>query len=138
MENKKTNSVLKIISLIVLCIFYIVAGINHFWHPTTYLDLIPPYFPNHSLINIVSGVAEIIGGLLMIIPSTRKFAALLIIVMLITFIPAHIYLIQMKGCVSQRLCFAEWIAWIRLFPFQFILIWWAWKTYSWNKRKNVT
>lgn len=133
MKNKKQNNVLKIISLIVFCIFYIVAGINHFWHPKTYLDLIPPYLPDHSLINIVSGIAEIVGGILMIIPSSRKFAALLIIATLIAFIPTHIYLIQMKGCVSQRLCVTEWIAWIRLFPFQFILMWWAWRTYKWNK-----
>jgi uncharacterized membrane protein len=68
----------------------------------------------------------------MIIPFTRKYSALLLIALLTAFIPAHIYLIQMKGCVSQRICVAEWIAWIRLFPFQFILMWWAWKTYKWN------
>ena len=131
MKNK--NQVLKTISLPVLCSFYIVAGINHFWHPKVYLDLIPPYFPNHSLINIISGAFEIIAGILMIIPFTRKLSAWLIIAILISFIPAHIYFIQMKGCVSKNLCVAEWIAWARLFPLQFILMWWAWKTYSWNK-----
>lgn len=67
----------------------------------------------------------------MIIPSTRKFGAYLIIVMLTAFMPAHIYMINKGGCVSIYLCVSEWIAWARL-PFQFILMWWAWKTYKWN------
>ena len=114
-----------------LCSFYIVAGFNHFIHPNTYLDLIPTYLPQHQLLNNICGVCEIIAGVLMIIPSTRKPAAYLIILMLIAFIPAHIYHIQMQGCVSKYLCVAEWIAWARL-PFQFILMLWAWKTYKWN------
>ena len=133
MKNKNTLTVLKTISLLVLCSFYIVAGINHFWDPKAYYDLIPPYFPDHSLLNILSGAFEIIAGILMIIPVTRKPSAYLIIAILIAFIPAHIYLIQMKGCVSKKICVAEWIAWVRLFPLQFILMWWAWKTYKWNK-----
>lgn len=127
---------MKKISLVLLCTFYIGAGINHFWHPKGYLDLIPPYFSNHYLLNIISGVFEIIGGILMMIPFTRKISAWLIIALLIAFIPAHIYWIQQKGCVSNYLCVAEWIAWIRLFPFQFILMWWAWKTYQWNIANN--
>lgn len=124
---------LKKLNLILLCGFYLLAGINHFWHPDAYLDLIPPYLPNHYLLNIISGVVEISGGILMIIPFTRRIAAYLLIALLIAFIPAHIYLIQQKGCISKYLCVAEWIAWIRLIPFQLILMWWVWKTYKWNK-----
>ena len=120
------------INLFVFCTFYILAGINHFWHPHSYIDLIPPYFPDHNLLNFVSGGIEIIGGIFMIMPFTRKTGAYILIAALIAFIPAHIYLIQMRGCVSKNICVAEWIAWIRLFPFQFLLIWWAWKTYKWN------
>ena len=132
MINKKFT-VLKKISLVLICSLYIGAGINHFWHPESYVFLIPPYFPNRELINIISGIAEIIVGVLMIIPATRKLAAYFIIALLIAFIPAHIYWIQQKGCVSEYLCTPEWLAWVRLFPFQFLLMWWAWKTYQWNK-----
>ena len=129
----KLSNLFKKISLIAICLLYIGAGINHFWHPKSYVDLIPPYFPNRILLNYFSGIAEIFSGILMIIPSTRKLAALLIIALLIVFIPAHIYWIQMHGCISKYLCTPEWFAWIRLFPFQFVLMWWAWKTYLWNK-----
>ena len=83
MKTKNTHQVLKTISLLVICSFYIVAGYNHFRDPKFYLALIPPYFPDHSLINIVSGVFEIIAGILMIIPFTRKIAAYLIIAIFI-------------------------------------------------------
>lgn len=128
---------MKRLSFILFCALYIGAGVNHFWHPKAYIDLIPPYFPDHYLLNIIAGTFEIIGGVLMIIPSTRKISAWLIIALLIAFIPAHIYWIQMHSCVSKHLCTAEWIAWLRLFPFQFILIWWAWKTYKWNSKINI-
>jgi len=131
-ENKKANRLIKKGSLILLCVFYIGAGINHFWHPKTNIAIIPPYFPNPKFINIASGILEIIAGILVIFPYTRKLGTYLIILLLIVFIPAHIYLIQMKGCISQYLCISELFAWIRLFPFQFLLMWWAWKTYKLN------
>lgn len=135
-DYNKTNDILKTISLLLLCSLYVAAGINHFRDPQFYLDLIPPYFPNHNLLNFAIGILEVIAGLLMIIPFTRKLAAYLIIALLIAFIPAHIYLIQQKGCVSKYLCVSEWVAWARL-PLQFILMWWAWKTYKWNTGKNA-
>jgi uncharacterized membrane protein len=136
-ENKKANRLLKKGSLILLSALYIGAGINHFWHPKSYLAIIPPYLPKPDWINIASGLLEIIAGVLVIFPYTRKTGTYLIIILLIAFIPAHIYLIQMKGCVSRYLCTSELFAWIRLFPFQFILMWWAWKTYKWNQNPMV-
>lgn len=106
-------------------VFYIVAGINHFRNPEIYYSLIPPYFPSHSTINILAGIAEIMLGCLLLVNLTRKWAAYGIVLLLIAFIPAHIYHIQMKGCVPG-LCFAEWAVWLRLFLLHPILIAWAW------------
>lgn len=117
---------IKKISLILLIILYAAGGINHFVHKGFYYPLIPPYFPNPAFINIAAGVAEIVAALLLIFPITRKYGAYLIVAMLIAFIPAHIYMIQMKGCMSEAMCIPAWGAWLRLFPLQFILIWWAW------------
>lgn len=116
---------IKNISLILMTVFYLVAGINHFLHPENYYALIPPYFPFHQFINMVSGAAEIIFGGLLIFPTSRKAAAYGIVVLLILFIPAHIYMIQKGGCMSTQMCVPPWVAWVRLFPLQFILIAWA-------------
>lgn len=121
---------IKKISLVVISAFYIGAGINHFWHPQGYYEIIPPYLPWHSFINIISGLAEISLGVLFIFSNTRKLAAYGTVVMLILFIPAHIYMIQKGGCMGSQMCIPLWVAWLRLFPLQFILIWWAW----WHKK----
>ena len=115
----------KQISLIIMTVFYVVAGVNHFVHPHSYYVLIPPYLPYPFFINIASGVGEIICGALLILPSTRKAGAAGIIILLILFIPTHIYMIQKGGCMSATSCIPAWLAWIRLFPFQFVLIAWA-------------
>lgn len=117
------------ISLALMIALYIGAGINHFWHPQGYYSIIPPYIPDHYAVNIIAGISELVLGILLIYPLTRRFAAFGIIAMLIAFIPAHIYMIQKGGCMgpSPALCTTPFIAWIRLFPLQFILIWWAWR-----------
>ncbi len=113
-------------SLILLIILYAGAGVNHFIHPAGYYSIIPPYLPNHYLINILAGIAEIICAVLLAIPATRKLGANLVIAMLLAFIPAHIYMIQKGGCMGAEICIPLWGAWLRLFPLQFILIAWAW------------
>jgi uncharacterized membrane protein len=117
---------IKKISFILLIVLYAAAGINHFVQQRFYYPMFPPYLPNPVLLNILAGVAEVVAAALLIFPATRKFGAYLIIATLIAFIPAHIYMIQMGGCMSKDICIPTWAAWVRLFPFQFVLMWWAW------------
>ena len=114
-------------SLYAMSVFYILAGINHFIKPGFYLALIPPYFPHPEIINIVSGVLEIALGVLLLIPKTRNATAYAIILMLLAFIPAHVYHIQMDGCVSEELCVPVWVAWVRLLAVHPFLLLWAWR-----------
>ena len=116
----------KKISLIIMMLFYIVAGINHFRNPEAYYSIIPSYLPDPVWINTGSGIAEIILGVLLIFSKTRKIAAYGIIGLLIAFIPAHICMIQKGWCLSNGFCLPAWAIWVRLFPLQFLLMWWAW------------
>ncbi|MEO6843694.1 MAG: MauE/DoxX family redox-associated membrane protein [Ginsengibacter sp.] len=115
----------KKISLLLIILLYVGAGINHFWHPAFYYSIIPSYLPNPYLINIAAGTAEVVLGMLLILPTTRKAAAYLIIAMLIAFIPVHVYMIQKGGCMNELVCIQLWEAWLRL-AFQPVLILWAW------------
>ena len=117
----------KKISVIVIPVFYIVAGINHFLHPDSYYKIIPGYLPWPQFINLFSGAAEIILGSLFAFRSTRTFAAYGIIALLVAFIPAHIVMIQNGFCLSNGYCLPQWATWVRLFPLQFLLMLWAWK-----------
>lgn len=115
----------QLIAALVLGIFFILGGINHFVNPKFYLPLIPNYMPYHSFLNLASGAGEILAGIAVIIPTTKKLGSYAILFLLIAFIPAHIYFIQKGGCLSDTLCVPVWIAWARLFIIHPLLMYWA-------------
>jgi uncharacterized membrane protein len=114
-------------SLWLLTTFYCVAGLNHFIMPEFYYGLIPPWLPSAYSINIIAGIAEIILGLSMLYSGLRVYARWGIILMLIAFIPAHIYFIQIGACVPGGLCVPMWIAWLRLIVIHPLLMLWVWR-----------
>jgi len=103
---------------------YIIAGIYHFINPEFYNQLMPSWIPFHLPLIYISGVAEILLGVLLIPESTRKISAWLIIAMLIVFF--FLIHIPMTIIFYQSHNPHLWIAILRL-PLQFYLIWWAWK-----------
>ena len=107
--------------------FYLFAGYNHFASPTFYLPVIPPYLSQWAKeINLLAGVFEITLALLLIPSRTRLFAAKCIIIMLIAFIPSHIYFIQKGEFIIGSIEMTPIKSWIRLLIGQPILILWAW------------
>jgi uncharacterized membrane protein len=115
---------LKKISLVFLVALYLVAGSNHFVHPAVYLKLIPPYLPFAQILNLMAGFFEILFGLMLAFKLTRKVAVYGIILMLIVFVSAHIYMIQIAPFMLGKLLVTKTAAWIRL-PLQSILIVWV-------------
>lgn len=114
------------ILLVVLIAFYLFAGANHFANPSFYIPIIPPYLIKWgNEINIISGALEILLGLLLIPTSTREKAGLGIVVLLIAFIPSHIYFIQKGEFMIGSIIFNPLISSIRLFIGQPILMLWA-------------
>lgn len=110
-----------------LIAFYVFAGINHFWHASFYYPIIPPYFQQWAYqLNIIVALSEIGLGCLMLFSATRRLAAFGIILLLVVFIPTHIYFIQIGSCVPNGLCVPAWIGWARLLIIHPILIAWAW------------
>ncbi|MEX8548242.1 MAG: MauE/DoxX family redox-associated membrane protein [Mucilaginibacter sp.] len=117
-------SKLKQISLFLLIALYLVGGANHFANPDGYLKLIPPYLPFPKLLNLLAGFFELLFGLMLIFKTTRKYAVYGIILMLVAFIPAHIYMIQIAPFMLGKWLVTKTVAWIRL-PLQAVLIAWA-------------
>ncbi|MVM29675.1 DoxX family protein [Spirosoma sp. HMF4905] len=112
-------------SYLFLCLqalVYIVAGLNHFINPKTYLTIMPPYIPAHNLMVTLSGVAEVILGIGLLFPATRSLSAWGIMLLLIAVFPANVYM----ATSSRFRKFPAWLRWARL-PLQGILIWWAYK-----------
>jgi uncharacterized membrane protein len=108
-----------------LAYFFLAAGINHFIAPEFYLPLIPPFFSYPELINVLSGIGEILLGLGIMYFPTRSRAAWGILILLIAFIPSHVYFIEIGSCIENGLCVPEWVGWVRLLIIHPILIFWA-------------
>nr|WP_294784473.1 DoxX family membrane protein [uncultured Flavobacterium sp.] len=109
--------------LYLMALLYIGAGINHFRKPEMYIKIIPPAFKNPRLLNILSGAAEIILGILLTLPFTSHMAAWGIIVLLIAIFPANVYMLLNKKA-SFGLPIS--ILFVRL-PLQIVLIYWAYQ-----------
>jgi len=106
-----------------MAFLYVAAGIFHFVKPKIYRAIIPRWLPWHNQLILLSGIAEVILGILLIPITTRIIAAWFIIILLIAIFPANIQMaINWSRSKNPKL----WIAILRL-PLQLVLIWWAWQ-----------
>jgi uncharacterized membrane protein len=104
-----------------LILFFVGAGINHFRVPAAYLAIMPPYLPAPLLLVYLSGVAEIIGGLGVWYPPTRRVAGWGLLLLLLAVFPANVQA-ALYGVPDAAL--PSWVWWARL-PLQGILLWWV-------------
>jgi uncharacterized membrane protein len=123
--KEKRVGVVKRVLLVVMALFYVVAGANHFWNPEFYRPIMPPYLPYHDPLIYISGVAEIVLGLAVLVPRLRVAAAWGIILLLIAIFPANLHVaLYNVPLLGQAEGLGIW-NWVRL-PFQLVLIAWAW------------
>lgn len=111
----------------IYALFFVASGVNHLVMPDFYLPLIPEYIPSPEFVNLAAGVVEIVFGVGLMIRNLRFYSSLGIIILLLSFIPSHIYFIQMGSCVEGSLCVPSWLSWVRLIVIHPFLIWLAWK-----------
>ena len=112
---------MKEVSVYVMAVLYVVAGINHFVNPRFYLKIMPPRLAYPAALVKISGICEILFALLLLPVATRHIGATLIIFLLIAVFPANI---QMAINWHRKHNPKLWIAYARL-PLQLVLIWWA-------------
>ena len=109
---------------LILGLIFIVAGTLHFLIPGAYLRIMPPVLPAHLLLIDISGAAEILGGIGLLVPFTRHLAAWVLVALLIAVWPANIYTavahLPLAGMAGE-----SWLQWLRV-PLQLPLIYWAW------------
>jgi len=112
--------------LYLMVVFYIFGGYNHFKDPSFYIPLFPPYLSSWAVeLNMLAGFFEIIFGILLIPKQTRKWAGWGIVLMLLAFIPSHIYFIERGNFSLGSITMTPLISWIRLLVFQPLFILWA-------------
>ena len=102
----------------------VIAGILHFVSPESFESIVPRLLPGSGRFwTYVSGVAEIVIGIGVAVPATRRVAALCAAILFVCVFPANI---QDAVDTSSRATSELVITLLRL-PLQIPLVWWAWQ-----------
>ena len=108
----------------VLTVLMVGAGLGHFLVPHAYAATIPAALPAHLALVYASGVAEIAGGLGLVLPSTRRLAAWGLVALLVAVFPANVSMALHHLPLGTH-AVPAWTLWARL-PLQAVLVAWAW------------
>ncbi|WP_435361671.1 DoxX family protein [Haloarchaeobius sp. DFWS5] len=113
----------------VMGLLYIGAGVMHFVAPSVYAQIVPPMFPAALTLVYLSGVAEILLGVGVLVPRTQRVAAWGLIALLVAVFPANVYMatsgVVLEGAPAFMQDPSPIARWGRL-PLQGLLILWAW------------
>lgn len=83
--------------------------------------MIPPYVPFPRVMNVISGAAEIVGGIAVLFPRLRRAAGWGLIALLLAVFPANIH-VAFHGWDGVTI--PAWVLWARL-PIQVALVAWV-------------
>ena len=105
----------------------VVVGVLHFVNPGGFVRIVPAYLPAPLLLVWLSGVAEILGGLGLLVPRTRRLAAWGLVALYVAVFPANLNMALHQIPLGDAPIPADkvWLLWLRL-PFQALFIAWAW------------
>jgi uncharacterized membrane protein len=113
-----------------LAAFFTLAGAMHFLRPREYEAIVPPQVPRPREAVIVSGLAEIAGGLAVTGSRTRRFARWWLLGLLAAVFPANVHMTLHPEQVAERGVAADripaWLLWARL-PLQPLMALWVWR-----------
>ena len=119
-ETSLKPSRLKSALRLLLAILFVLAGLLHFVRPSMYLAIMPSLLPFPLALVYVSGFFEVLGGIGILVPCSRRWAGYGLIALLIAVFPANIKMFADNfegGHISIRTV----ILFLRL-PLQFGLI----------------
>ncbi len=113
MENTFKDPARKLLAL-----FFVCAGLMHFIRPRTFIEITPSYLPKRKEIVYASGAFEILGGLGLLFPFSRRIAAKGLVTLLYAVFP-----VNLNMAINKIDCgfIPKWLLWARL-PMQFLLI----------------
>ena len=103
-----------------MSLLYVIVGIKHFTNTDFFVNIVPSIINYKEEVVLVSGLIEMILGILLLFNQTRKLAAWGIILLLISVFPANIYL-YLSEIARETLSISKNQALYRL-PFQIPLM----------------
>jgi uncharacterized membrane protein len=106
-----------------LGVFFIQAGIAHFVIPKPYRRIVPPGMGDPAKVVAISGVAELVGGVGVLLSPTRRVAGLGLIALLVAVFPANLHMARNPEKFAK---IPRWALYGRL-PLQPLAMLWAWR-----------
>jgi uncharacterized membrane protein len=122
--SSRVRTVIKTIFRVLLAIAMVLSGVFHFATPEPALTMRPDYRPAHRALVYVSGLAELILGVAVLVPKLRPWAGWGIVALLVAVWPANIWMAT-SGVQPPGLEMSPTAAWIRV-ALQPALMLWAW------------
>lgn len=121
------------LQLVLISLIFLVAGFGHILRPEAYAAIVPPWLPRAGLLVAISGIAELAGGIGVLLPTTRRAAGIGLLILLVAVFPANIYMLIQAIAAHKS---ALWITalWIRL-PLQPLLFWWVYRATVADRRQ---
>jgi len=120
----KVMTVTKRAALVLLGVAMMGVGIDHFLNPTPFERIVPSYLPAPHALVLVSGLFEFLGGVGVLVPRTRRFAAWGLVALYVAVFPANLNMAIHQIQLEPGGTFPVWAMWLRL-PFQALFIAWA-------------
>jgi uncharacterized membrane protein len=105
------------------------GGIAHFVVPHIYNPLIPEFLPALAS-NIFAGICELVVGLMLLIPKYRSLGGLGFALLMIGFLPLHIWELFREDPLIKPFA----VALVRA-VMQLVLIYLGWRIYTVNKKR---
>lgn len=113
----------KTIGRAALAVLMIGIGTLHFVKPEPFVRIVPQALPRPLALVYLSGFFEILGGLGLLVPRTRRAAAWGLVALYVAVFPANVNMaVNDLPFGALR---SPTLAWLRL-PLQAVLILWAW------------
>jgi uncharacterized membrane protein len=103
-------------------LLFVVAGTLHFIRPAAFEGVVPEQLPNPAALVAISGAAEILGGVGLLVPRTRRVAGWGLVALLVAVFPANVNMALHPQAAGRG--FPEWALWARL-PLQAVLVGWV-------------
>lgn len=105
---------------------FLATGVLHFVIPGGYEAIVPPFLPARRFLVYLSGACELAGGAGVLVPRTRRAAALGLVALLAAVFPANVQML-VNAVAAGKPGWQLALLTLRL-PLQFVLMWLIWRT----------
>jgi uncharacterized membrane protein len=120
----------------VLAVAMVAVGVRHFTDPEPFVRIVPAALPAKLALVWISGAAEVLGGVGLLVPRARRWAGYGLIALYVAVFPANVNM-ALNHLPLGDAVMPTWALWARL-PMQAVLIALAWWVSRDDDARRVT